>query len=76
MNVWTTDYYHVMDSHSDIIEFMSSTALRPYQQAFDKVTYDAFIEKVLEELKKSYPSLQNGKVLFPFKRLFIVATKK
>ena len=75
LDVWTTDYYHIMNCHEDIVEFMSSTALRPYQQAFDNKTYDFFIEKTLEELKKAYPSLQNGKVLFPFKRLFVVATK-
>lgn len=76
LSVWTTDYYHVMDSHEDIIAFMSSTALRPYQQVLDKDTYDMFIERVLVELKKVYPKLQNGKVLFPFKRLFVIATKR
>jgi trans-aconitate 2-methyltransferase len=65
-----------MDSQYSILEMIRSTGLRPY---LDKLNRDKdkkdFEDLVLMDIKKDYPLQKNGKVLFPFKRLFLIAKK-
>jgi trans-aconitate 2-methyltransferase len=76
IDIWQSDYIHIMDSHLAILEMVRSTGLRPF---IDRLKTDIdkkdFEELVLKEIVKDYPLQKNGKVLFPFKRLFFIAKK-
>lgn len=76
IDIWTTDYYHVMESHSAILAMIRTTGLKPYlERLADNTDQKHFENLVLERIKQDYPIQNNGKVLFPFKRLFFVAKK-
>ena len=76
IDMWTTDYYHVMESQESILNMIRSTGLKPYlERITDDIEKQKFEKLVFEGIKQSYPSQNNGKVLFPFKRLFFVAKK-
>jgi trans-aconitate 2-methyltransferase len=76
IDLWTTDYYHVMESHSAILEMIRSTGLRPYlERLSDENERKEFEALVFDRIKLDYPLQINMKVLFPFKRLFFVAKK-
>lgn len=75
VSMWITDYYHQMDSHRSILDFLTGTALRPYLERLNEVEQNIFLKTVLQHIKEVYPCQQNGKVLFPFKRLFFVGRK-
>lgn len=76
IDVWTTDYYHVMESQSSILEMIRTTGLKPYLERLpDDNVKKQFETLVLDRIKQDYPLQNNGKVLFPFKRLFFVAKK-
>jgi trans-aconitate 2-methyltransferase len=74
--MWETYYMHIMDSHVSILEMIRSTGLKPFLDRFetnnDKEDFEA---QVLMEITKDYPKQKNGKVIFPFKRLFFIANK-
>jgi len=74
IDLWTTSYFHIMDSHKSIVDMIKSTGLKPYLDVLksesDKLKFES---DVLREIKKTYPEQINGKVLFPFERLFFVA---
>lgn len=76
INMWETYYMHIMDSHLSILEMIKSTGLKPYLDRLvtdrDKKDFEA---QVLLEITKDYPKQKNGKVIFPFKRLFFISTK-
>jgi len=76
IDIWETDYIHILDSQISILEMIRSTGLRPFldrlQSENDKNDFEAM---VLKEIKKDYPLQKDGKVLFPFKRLFFTAKK-
>ena len=76
IDIWTTDYYHVMESQSSILEMIRSTGLKPYLERLaddkDKLEFEML---VLDKIKQDYPLQNNGQVLFPFKRLFFIAKK-
>lgn len=76
IDIWTTDYYHIMESQTSILDMIRTTGLKPY---LERISYEKdkqeFENLVLEKIKQDYPLQSNGKVLFPFKRLFFVAKK-
>lgn len=76
IEIWKTDYMHVMSSQYSILEMIRSTGLKPYLEKLksDKDKMD-FEHLVLKDIELDYPEQKDGKVLFPFKRLFIIARK-
>jgi trans-aconitate 2-methyltransferase len=63
-----------MDSHFSILEMIRSTGLRPYLDRLEtEPDKKDFEEEVLMEIVRNYPGQKNGKVIFPFKRLFFIA---
>lgn len=75
-DLWITDYFHVMGSHSAILEMIRTTALKPYLERLnnemDKLEFESLL---IEKIKHDYPLQADGKVLFPFKRLFFIAKR-
>lgn len=71
--LWRTTYYHVMNHHSDILEWYRGTGLRPYLQALPTEERPLFEMEVLQRVVQAYPLRAGGKVLFEFPRLFFTA---
>jgi trans-aconitate 2-methyltransferase len=74
VDAWRTQYAHVMPSCAAIVAFVRSTGLRPYLDALpgDRER-DEFIRGLVAECERAYPVRSDGKTLFPFDRLFVVA---
>ena len=75
IEMWVTDYCHEMDGVSSILEFLRGTALHPYIEQLDEEGQPLFMDEVLRQLEGEYHCQENGKVLFLFKRLFLIAKK-
>lgn len=76
VSIWVTVYHHVMDSHDAIFAMMETTGLRPYYEALGSGELrERFIQEVKKGLGGTYPPAKDGKVLYPFRRLFIVGQK-
>jgi trans-aconitate 2-methyltransferase len=74
--IWVTDYFHVMDSQMSILEMIRSTGLKPYLERISgKNEKEQFENEIFQSITRDYPLQENGRVLFPFKRLFFVAIK-
>jgi trans-aconitate 2-methyltransferase len=74
--LWVTSYYHVLDSSAAIYEMMKSTRLRPYLASIeDERKRREFKDSLIREIALAYRPQKNGKVLFPFKRLFMTICK-
>ena len=74
IDMWVTDYLHIMDSHKSIIEMIKSAGLKPYldrlESESDKLEFES---AALRNIMEAYPAQENGRVIFPFKRLFFIA---
>jgi len=75
IELWQTNYFHIMNKHEEILEFCKSTGLKPYAERFEGSEKIVFFQRILNEIKKQYPVQENGKVLFEFKRIFFIAKK-
>ncbi|HDR8858995.1 TPA: trans-aconitate 2-methyltransferase [Burkholderia territorii] len=79
VDVWRTTYYHPLRGGLDaVVEWFKGSALRPFLAALDESERDAFVARYRDALAgpRGYPLLDDGSVLLPFPRLFIVATRK
>jgi trans-aconitate 2-methyltransferase len=76
VDMWTTTYLHVMESHQSLIDWYSSTGLKIYlERVGNEEGKLKFTTDILKACKTKYPVQSNGKILFPFKRIFFVAYK-
>jgi trans-aconitate 2-methyltransferase len=74
VDLWYTDYIHVLDGAAAIVEWYKGTGLRPFLDALlSEADRDRFLQDYLERIASHYPPQADGKVLFPFRRLFLVA---
>jgi trans-aconitate 2-methyltransferase len=77
IDLWSTEYIHILPRHEDIIEWMRGTGMRPYLAALtSEDERKRFEAEVLARVKKSYPPQADGRVLFPFRRLFFIAYRR
>ncbi|EPJ90310.1 MAG: trans-aconitate 2-methyltransferase [Pseudomonas sp.] len=76
VDVWRTTYFHPLEGgHAAVVEWFKGSALRPYLEPLDKTQKQAFLERYLVAISEAYPALEDGTVLLPFPRLFVVATR-
>jgi trans-aconitate 2-methyltransferase len=76
VDLWETHYYHVMENHHSIVQWYSSTGLRPYLNRLDNESdQEEFLTEFQDALKVAYPIQNDGSVLFPFTRIFFLARK-
>ncbi len=73
LDIWHTAYTHVLDGVQGIVDFVSTTGLRPYLDPLDEAMRGKFIDAYRAELAKAYPEVPDGKVLMRFPRIFLVA---
>jgi len=74
VDLWETEYLHVLDGPAAIVEWYKGTGLRPFLDALPSAEHrDGFLEEYLALITRAYPVRQDGRVLFPFRRLFLVA---
>jgi trans-aconitate 2-methyltransferase len=80
VDVWTTEYLHVLprvaDGEHPVVTWTRGTALTPFLVALDAEARRAFVADYAARIAAAYPVRADGRVLFAFRRLFIVATKK
>lgn len=74
IDIWETEYNHVMDSSDSIVDWISSTGLRPFLSALDNDRErHTFLSELHRRVSDAYEIRANGKVLFPFRRTFVIA---
>jgi trans-aconitate 2-methyltransferase len=74
IDIWETEYLHIMPGTEAIVEWYRATGLRPYLSALpSEKDREEFVAEYLEALRPAFPPRANGSVLFPFQRLFMIA---
>jgi trans-aconitate 2-methyltransferase len=74
VDLWQTEYVHVMADAEAIVEWYRGTGLRPFLDALGTdAERERFTGEFLEGLRDAYPKRADGRVLFPFRRVFAIA---
>ena len=75
MRAWTTEYVQLLDpvpAGHPVRAFTESTAMRPYVQAMTGDEAAAYVAAYDLALAEAYPALPDGRILFPFTRVFFI----
>ncbi len=73
LDIWETEYLQVLEGDNPIAEWTKGTWRRPLLAALDDAERQLFEAEYRKRIADSYPSHRDGKTLYPFRRLFIVA---
>ncbi|MFI4987427.1 MAG: methyltransferase domain-containing protein [Alphaproteobacteria bacterium] len=73
LDIWDIDYLQVLSGENPVVEWTKATALRPFLAALEEPERSAFEVLYGERVLKAYPPETDGRTLFPFRRLFLVA---
>ena len=73
LDLWETEYLQVLTGEDAVLDWVRGTALRPILDALAPGERAAFTAAYGAKLRQAYPRRGDGKTLFPFRRLFLVA---
>ncbi len=75
IDMWMTTYVHGFDGLDAIIDWFAGSSLQPFLEWLSDDERRAFLERYRNELRDAYPVRSDGKILFTYPRLFIVAIR-
>jgi trans-aconitate 2-methyltransferase len=73
VDIWETEYLQILDGEHPVKEWTKGTWLKPFLDALEEPERSSFEARYAELLAPAYPRRADGRTLFPFRRLFIVA---
>jgi trans-aconitate 2-methyltransferase len=73
IDLWETEYVQVLEGEHPVKEWVKGTWLKPLLDALDDTERHRFEARYAELSDAAYPRRADGRTLFPFRRLFIVA---
>ncbi len=79
VDAWTTEYLHILplarEGDHPVIAWVKGTSLIPFLAALDAEGQREFVRDCTERIAQAYPVLPEGRVLYPFRRVFLVAVR-
>ena len=79
VDTWTTEYLHVLPpaetGDHPVVAWTKGSALTPFVAALGPDEGRAFVTDYALRIARAYPVRADGRVLFPFRRAFIVAKR-
>ncbi len=76
LDIWETEYLHVLEGADPVVRWTSGTALKPLLDALGERERADFVADYAARMRVAYPPRPDGKTLFPFRRLFILAVAR
>ena len=75
LDIWQTAYILPLDGVEAIVDWFRGSALRPFLAPLSPPEVEAFLARYRRDLAESYEVEADGKVLFIYPRLFMLARK-
>jgi trans-aconitate 2-methyltransferase len=75
VDVWMTTYVHPLDGPQEIADWFAGSTLQPFLERLNDDERCEFLARYRSGLKQAYPRQSDGKTLFAYPRLFIVAVR-
>ncbi len=76
VNIWETNYHHVLADTFAVTAWISGAALVPYLSVLEEAEKTRFMEDYTTVAREAYPPRQDGRVLFQMRRIFMVARRR
>lgn len=73
--VWQTTYHQELTGTDPVLDWTRGSCLRPVLRALQPDQRAAFTDRYAARLRAAYPADADGRVVFPFQRLFLTARR-
>jgi trans-aconitate 2-methyltransferase len=74
LDIWETEYLQVLEGENPVKEWTKGTWLNPVLAALEEPERSHFEAAYGERVAAAYPPRGDGKTLFPFRRMFLIAS--
>ena len=78
VDIWLTEYLQVLAPRNDgehpVAAWTKATWLVPFLEVLEEQERAEFLHDYMRQLAGHYPARPDGRTLFPFRRLFVIAT--
>jgi len=74
LHIWETEYLQVLEGENPVAEYTKGTWLSRFLNVLDEPWRNEFEARYRARVADAYPPEANGKTLFPFRRLFMLAS--
>ncbi len=75
LDIWETIYVHELEGDRPVVEFFRGSQLRAYLHVLSEAEQQEFLDSYAEKTARAYPKQSNGKTLFAFRRIFLLAQR-
>jgi trans-aconitate 2-methyltransferase len=79
IDIWLTEYLQVLERRKDgehpVAAWTKGTWLVPFLEELGEPDRAEFLREYMDRLALAYPIRGDGRTLFPFRRLFVVAVR-
>ncbi|MBT5875316.1 MAG: methyltransferase domain-containing protein [Candidatus Latescibacteria bacterium] len=72
IDIWETEYLQILTGDDPVLEWVKGTGLRPVLHGLSDKDRETFLNAYRQRLRSAYPGREDGRTLYPFRRLFIV----
>lgn len=76
LDIWETEYLHVLEGDNPVVEWTKGTALRPLLAALAEPERGGFLAAYARLIAAAYPRRDDGRTLMAFRRLFVIARRR
>ena len=74
IDIWETEYLQILDGENAVAEWTKGSTLKPLLDALEDGAA-AFYDQYAARVASLYPKGADGKTLYPFRRLFVIARR-
>lgn len=74
LQLWETKYFQEMENHQEIFDWVKGTSLNPILSMMNSENQREFKNEYIKAITPKYKLQVNKKILFPFKRIFIICS--
>lgn len=75
LDIWETEYLHALEGDEPVFHWTRSSTLLPALVHLGEDEANAFVARYRASLRRAYRLEPDGRTLFPFRRIFIVARR-
>ena len=73
VDAWETTYVHELTGEHPVLDWITGTALTPVKGVLSEDDWQEFRRELIPILAATYPTRDDGRTFFPFRRVFVVA---
>ncbi len=73
LDIWEVEYIQVLEGDNPVVAFTRGSALKPLLDALPAAERAGFEADYAARVAAAYPPRSDGRTLFPFRRLFMIA---